>query len=63
MFDPIITFDFPWIVTTVSSASEIGMKYGYSPAAWASLARVNPRHLSNSAMFWAAWVVDTVSSF
>src|SRR5712664_2104959 len=40
----------PSMTTTVSSDCVIGLKYGYSPAAWISRARVNDLHLSNSAM-------------
>ncbi len=39
----------PSMTTTVSSDSEIGLKYGYRPAAWISRAWVNCRHFSNSA--------------
>src|SRR5256885_11820415 len=38
------------MMTTVSSERVIGLKYGYSPAAWTSRARVKFLHLSNSAM-------------
>src|SRR5437879_3504073 len=40
----------PSMTTTVSSDCVIGLKYGYSPAAWISRARVKDLHLSNSAM-------------
>ena len=39
----------PSMTTTVSSDSEMGLKYGYSPAALISSALVKSRHLSNSA--------------
>src|SRR5437660_4847457 len=38
------------MMTTVSSERVIGLKYGYSPAAWTSRARVKFLHLSNSAI-------------
>src|SRR5262249_9129133 len=37
----------PSISTSVPSDPEMGMKYGYSPTAWASRASVNRRHFSN----------------
>src|SRR5712692_4773464 len=40
----------PSMTTTVSSEREMGLKYGYSPAAWTSRARVKFLHLSNSAI-------------
>src|SRR5258705_7888613 len=40
----------PSMTTTVSSEREMGLKYGYNPAAWTSRARVKFLHLSNSAM-------------
>ena len=50
----------PSMTTTVSSDSEIGLKYGYSPWALISSARVNFRHFSNSEMSVAVVVgVDT----
>src|SRR6266550_6550984 len=45
-----MTRSLPSMTTTVSSEREIGLKYGYSPAAWTSRARVKFLHLSNSAM-------------
>ena len=41
----------PSMTTVVSSEWEIGLKYGYRPAAWISRARVKFLHLSNNAMF------------
>src|SRR6266576_209282 len=40
----------PSMTTTVSSERVMGLKYGYSPAAWTSRARVKFLHLSNSAI-------------
>src|SRR6266516_7137126 len=45
-----MTRSLPSMTTTVSSEREIGLKYGYSPAAWTSRARVKFLHLSNSAI-------------
>src|SRR5882724_8540889 len=47
---------FPSMTTTVSSDSEIGLKYGYNPAALASSALVNFRHLSSNAWDCRVWL-------
>jgi hypothetical protein len=39
------------MTTTVSSDWEMALKYGYSPEACTSRARVKVRHLSNRVMF------------
>ena len=47
---------FPSITTVVSSEWEIGLNYGYSPAAWTSRARVKDLHFSNNAACWRVWL-------